>query len=114
MDRQNRRELIAAYKERKVCGGVFGIRNTVTGKILLLSTTDLQGCENRFRFSQMTGSCTYSKVQKDWAQYGGQAFCFELYEALEKKETQTDRQFREDIDTLYGLWLEKLQGQALY
>ena len=58
MDRQNRRELIAAYKGRKVRGGVFGIRNTVSGKILLLSTADLQGCENRFRFSQMTGSCT--------------------------------------------------------
>ena len=34
MDKQQRREAAAAYKARRMQGGVFQIRNTGTGRIL--------------------------------------------------------------------------------
>ena len=48
MEKQQRREAVAAYKARRQRGGVFQIRNTQTGRILLRRTLDLRGSENRF------------------------------------------------------------------
>ena len=51
MDKQQRREAAAAYKTRRQLGGVFQIRNTETGRILLRRTADLRGSQNRFQFA---------------------------------------------------------------
>ena len=45
-----------------------------------------------------------------WAQYGPAAFTLEVLEELEQKETQTEREFAEDIAVLRELWAEKLAG----
>lgn len=114
LDKQDRRDKIAAYKARPITGGVFCIKNTITGRILLQAATDLHGCKNRFDFSQMTGSCIEHRLQQDWKQYGAQAFAFEILDTMEKKETQTSREFRDDIDALLESWREKLQENPQY
>lgn len=114
MDKQNKKELAAAYKERKVVGGVYGIVNSENGKMLLLSTCDMQGSRNRFEFSKNTGSCINLKLRADWQKYGNTAFDFTVLEELTKKESQTDKEFAEDIDTLQELWGEKLHEKDLY
>lgn len=114
MDQVNRKDAIASYKARKIVGGVYCIRNTITGRILLQSACDLHGCENRFRFSQTTDSCTLLCLSADWKQYGGKAFAFELLESLEKKETQTDAEFQSDIETLLMIWQERLAETPMY
>ena len=114
MEKQDRRDAIAAYKARKNVGGVFCIRNTVTGRVLLSRAVDLKGSENRFSFAQMTDMCTDHALRDDWKQYGSKAFVFEVLETLTQKETQTDKEFRDDVQTLYELWQEKLAGQELY
>lgn len=45
-----------------------------------------------------------------WKSHGAAAFSFEVLETLEKKEAQSDQEFSEDIDILYQLWAEKLNG----
>ncbi len=50
----HKKELKARYKDRRIIGGVFVIRNTATNKLFLDSTTDLQGSKNRFAFAQQT------------------------------------------------------------
>lgn len=114
MKKPNKKELIAAYKERKVKGGVYAIKNTVTGKVLLLCATDIQGCKNRFDFSQNTGGCVNMKLTEDWNKYGGKSFVFELLEEVEMSPTQTQKEFSEDIKLLYEIWLEKLNSVELY
>lgn len=111
---ETRREKKTQYKERKKTGGVFVIRNTAAGKALLLAAADLQGSRNRFEFAQKTGSCVDLKLQKDWAEQGGNAFAFEVLEELEKGETQTDAEFSKDIALLKEIWQEKLAGERLY
>lgn len=66
----HKKELIAQYKARKVTGGVFCILNTQTGKCLLMAERDVKGSQNRFAFSQMTGSCVHMLLQQDWKTYG--------------------------------------------
>ncbi|SKC72104.1 GIY-YIG nuclease family protein [Maledivibacter halophilus] len=114
MEKKDRKEKIVAYKERKIVGGVFIIKNIINGKMLILTSTDLYGCKNRFEFSQKTGSCVYMKLQSDWKKLGGEAFTFEILEKLEKKDTQTPKEFKEDIKVLEEIWLEKLGSHKLY
>ncbi len=95
-------------------GGVYAIRNTAAGKLLLTSTNNLAGCQNRFVFSQKNNSCVNWQLQKDWEKYGGGGFVFEVLDELVKKETQTDEEFTADIKMLEEIWREKLKKADLY
>ena len=114
MDKQNKKEMLAAYKERKVIGGICAIKNIANGKMLLLSVLDLQGYKNRFGFSQATGGCINVRLQKDWEKFGADSFVLETLEELVKKETQTLKEFSDDIKTLKEIWLEKPDPDMLY
>lgn len=114
MDKQLRKEILAAYKERQVTGGIYIIKNTVNGKMLLLSAADLQGAKNRFEFCRLMNSCTYVKLQKDWEQLGADSFVFETLEDLKTQEGQTSKEFKDELKVLEELWLEKLNGDKLY
>jgi len=111
---QTKREGRAAYKERKIIGGIYVIRNSDSDKILLDSAIDLQGRKNRFEFSQKTGSCIDLNLQKDWIAHGKEKFIFEVLEELEKGETQSMNEFKEDIEVLKLIWLEKLAQVPCY
>jgi hypothetical protein len=112
--KQNRKDLVEQYKQRKVVGGVYLIRNTINGKIAVEATVDMPGSQNRFAFAQSTGSGTIFKLQKDWLAMGGSAFVLEVLETIEKKESQTDKEFKEDVQTLKEIWLEKLAHETFY
>lgn len=114
MDKQSKKNMSAAYKEKKKTGGIYAIRNSVTGKALLGAATDMEGFRNRFSFSQATGSCVQPKLEADWKKYGGQAFVLEIMETIEKKSDQTDREFADDIAVLKDLWMEKSDPLSLY
>jgi hypothetical protein len=116
VDPETRKQLIAAYKERsrKNTGGVYIIRNTQNGKLLLEIASDIAAAENRFSFAQKTGSCINMKLAKDWAIYGGGAFTFEIAETINRNEDQTPMEFREDLNVLKKMWAEKSDPAALY
>ena len=114
MAQPDRKELIAKYKERKIIGGVYAIKNMTTGRALLLSAQDLQGSKNRFEFAQKTGSCIHPKLKDDWEVYGAKGFEFVTLEELEKLETQTPDEFKEDIKVLTEIWVEKFDPTELY
>lgn len=114
MEKQKKKELLNKYKERKVTGGICVIKNTANGKMLLAAVTDLQGYKNRFEFFNSTGSCTDNRLKNDWNEFGADVFVLETFEELVKKETQTAKEFSEDIETLKEIWLEKLDPNMLY
>ena len=114
MDKQNKKELLTEYKARKVTGGIYLIKNTVTGKFLLLNTVNLQGSKNRFDFSRKMGSCENLKLASDWKEYGSSAFTLEVLEEIDKGDNQTQDEFKDDIKLLYSMWLEKFDPVNLY
>ena len=114
MEKEERRAAAAAFKARRRVGGVYCIKNTGNGKLLLAGSTDLNGSENRFRFEQMTDSCFDSALASDWKQYGAKAFAFEVLETLEQNEDQEQAEFAEDIAVLLDFWLERTPPETLY
>ena len=113
-DKQTKKEIITEYKNREFIGGVYAIRNTLSNRLLVGASTDLQGIRNRFEFSQKTDSCVDMKLQSDWKQFGGSQFCFEVLDELKKSETQTMDEFQADIAALKEIWLDELAGHVLY
>ncbi|MDF2568188.1 MAG: ArsR family transcriptional regulator, partial [Oscillospiraceae bacterium] len=65
-------------------------------------------------FCQLTDTCAYTSLQKDWREYGAKSFCFEVLEQLTQKETQTQQEFKADIKILEDIWKEKLSEHDLY
>jgi hypothetical protein len=116
LDQEARKRLIDDYKKRSRTdtGGVYLIRNTKNGKILVEIASDIEAAENRFGFSQKTGSCINMKLNKDWAVYGPDVFKFEIAETIDKNENQTPMEFREDLNVLKQMWMEKLDAEILY
>ncbi|HWP51232.1 MAG TPA: GIY-YIG nuclease family protein [Clostridia bacterium] len=112
MDASSKKALKAQYKNRIVVGGVFTVRCAAGDAAWLRSTTDMQGSENRFTFSVSTNSCPEVCMTKAWKQHGASAFSFEIIEAIEKKEEQTDREFSDDVAVLLQMWSEKLLNQT--
>jgi len=114
MDSSDKKKLQLQYKSKETIGGVFLIRNTTNNKILLDAATNLSSRKNRFEFSQKTGSCVEMKLQGDWSAQEGRQFVFEVLEELEKGKTQTNEEFKADIDFLKEIWLDKLSNEDFY
>ena len=114
MDRERKKQLTTSYLEKKKIGGVLGVRNKLTGKTLLISTTDIDGYMNRFSFSLSTNSPIHVKLTSDWMKYGSEQFVCEILESIEKKKDQTDREFTDDIAELLNMQKEKMDPALLY
>jgi len=114
MKPQNKKDLIAAYKQRVQIGGIYAVTNKQTGKNLVLASADIGGIRKRYEFAEATGGCFHPKLQQDVNRFGAGAFSFAVLEEMEKKNTQTDREFAEDLDVLLSMWLEKYDPEKLY
>ena len=109
-----RKKLINEYKQLKQSGGIYKITNSLSGMYLLGHTSDLRGIQNRFNFSVSTGSCIHPKLQKDWKEFGGKTFTFDILESIEKKEDQSQDEFIDDLKTLEQIWHGKFDTSNEY
>lgn len=76
MDRK--RELKQQFKETEVEAGVYQIRNTVNSKILVGSTKNLKTINGIQFMLEMNNYTTNNELQKEWKEYGKDAFEFEI------------------------------------
>ena len=114
MKPQNKKELLEAYKRRKQIGGIYAVTNTKTGRALVLASADIDGIRKRYEFAEMTGGCFHPKLIRDVEACGCGVFTFSVLDTLEKKETQTDREFLDDLEALLELRLADLDPTGLY
>jgi hypothetical protein len=109
-----RKEIINAYKESKLHGGVYTITNTQSGKYLIDHTMNLKSVQNRFQFAVMTGLLFHTKLQKDWSELGAKTFVLAVLEELEQKPEQSRAQFADDLKELEQLWRANLDASKEY
>jgi hypothetical protein len=104
----SRQELKRAYQERPKPAGVFQIKNTVNGKVLLGSSLNLDGVLNRHRFQLSLGIHPNKELQRDWNQLGADAFACEILE-LVKVTDDPHFNLNDELTLLEQIWLEQLQ-----
>ena len=109
-----RKEITNEYKERKLYGGVYTITNTLNGKYLIDHTVNLKSVQNHFQFAIATGSTIHPKLQKDWEEWGAQAFTLKVLEELEQQPEQSQAEFMDDLKTLEQLWRTNLDASKEY
>ena len=103
----DRKRLTREYKEGKRPIGVFRVRNTVNGKCFVGSSKDLSAILNRHRFTLEHGSHANRALQRDWNEFGAEAFVFEVVDTLTPDEAP-DYDPAVDLRVFEALWLEKL------
>ena len=111
----DRKALLRLYKETPRAAGLFAVRNTIDGVLLVGTSTDLPGMLNRQRFQLEMRSHPDKVLQADWERLGSDAFSFEVLEELKLPE-ERGYDLHDDLTALRDLWLEKLSaaGQVLY
>jgi group I intron endonuclease len=103
----DKKRLIREYKETRRPMGVYQVRNTVNGKVLIGVSVDLPSMLNRQQSQLRMGGHPNRELQKDWAEYGPDAFEFEILDTLTPPE---DPNYvpKNDLKALEELWLDKL------
>lgn len=114
---QRKKELVNAYKQKPLEGGVYVIRNVKNGKYRLYAQMNPTGSKNRFDFAKATNTAVgieSGEMQKDWQQFGADAFEFEMLEVIVQKETQTAEELKGDLQVMHELWAEKFDPALSY
>ena len=112
---QSRKDIIREYKERKKTAGVFVIRNTANGRLLLGSSLNIDGPLNKHRFMLQIGSHRNAAMQADWKEFGAEAFVFEILETVEPSDAP-GFDMDEELTLIEEIWIEKLDpfGESGY
>lgn len=106
---KSRKDMIREYQQRDVSAGVFQIKNTVNGKILLGSSLNLDGPLNAHKFMLKINGHRNIELQKEWNEYGPDAFVFEILEEV-KVSDDPGFNFKDELTLLEQIWLEELQS----
>ena len=82
MSKERRKELLAAYKEKKPRPGIFSVRCTVTGQVWVQANPNLDTCKNGVWAALRFGGHPNKVLQTQWTTHGADAFVLEEIEAL--------------------------------
>lgn len=105
---KSREEIKREYKERPKPAGVFQVKNTANGKVLLGSSLNLEGPLNSHKFMLSIGRHRNEALQRDWNEFGEEKFVFEILEVVKVKE-DPNFDMDQELTLLEEIWLEKLQ-----
>ncbi|MCD9021848.1 GIY-YIG nuclease family protein [Cohnella silvisoli] len=105
--KEERAKLIQQFKEIPIEAGVYQIRNTVNGKVFIDSTLNLRSLNGRSGTLQ-AGTHSSRALQKEWNEYGSQAFVMEVLEVLKPSDNPFVVQ-KDELKKLEKSWIEKLQ-----
>src|SRR5436853_850211 len=104
----DRKTLIREYKETRRPMGVYRVLNTVNQKSFVGTSVDLPAMLNRQQSQLRMGGHPNKALQKDWNEYGAEAFEFEVLDTLEVPD-RDGYDPKADLRTLEGMWLDKLK-----
>ncbi len=103
---KSKRDIKREYLERKKPAGVFQVKNSANGKVLLGSSLNIEGSLNSQRFMLSSGQHRNATLQKEWNEYGADAFVFEILEVVNAKD-DPNFNLSDELTLLEQIWLEK-------
>jgi len=105
---KSNKELKDAYKQKKFSIGVFQIRNTVNGKVLVSSSVNLDAIFNRIRAELKFNGHRNEQLQKEWNAFGEEKFKFEVLSEIGQEEN--DRvDYESEVKKLEAMFIEEIQ-----
>ncbi|WP_137670293.1 DUF2087 domain-containing protein [Paenibacillus naphthalenovorans] len=108
MNREKRKELVAAYMETERPMGVYCITNRRNGKMWIESSPDLDAIAKRHQFELNMGMFRSKAMQHDYNEVGKAEFQFEVLERL-KQRKDGYQDVRHELAVLEAKWMEQLQ-----
>jgi hypothetical protein len=111
MDRQQRKEAIAAFKERKPAWGVYAVICTATGEAWVGRSSHVDNHRNGLWFALRLGTSIYPSLQAAWAAHGEREFRFEELERLREDFPEYARV--DELKARQTLWCSRLQASLL-
>lgn len=106
MDKNTRKEMIREYKEQPIYYGVIQIKNKENGKIFIETVPNTKNRWHVYQLSLDSHFYAGSPLQKEWDEYGADAFEFEV---LWQKKNDDVVNMKHELKELKKEWLEKLQ-----
>ncbi|MCY1058205.1 GIY-YIG nuclease family protein [Nannocystis sp. SCPEA4] len=94
------------YREQPRRAGIYLIRNTVSGKVLLGSTMNLHGPLNRHRFMLGIGGHPNRALQEDWRRLGPDAFEFTIADVVTPQDEEAGPH-EDELWLLEQVWIER-------
>ena len=104
-----RRARIRDYKDAFPPMGIWAVRNTVTGRVWLGASTNVEGMLNRIRFQLKRGAHREASLAQAWAQHGPEAFSFEVLDRVKQRD-DPDFDYAAELQTMLQLWQAELAG----
>nr|WP_315032999.1 GIY-YIG nuclease family protein [uncultured Chryseobacterium sp.] len=83
-----KRELREKAKNHKVTMGVLSVKNRTTHTQYIQGSLNLEALVNKMKFLLNGGLFANSELQKDWNEYGSEAFIFEFASIIPDEENQ--------------------------
>lgn len=105
--KEERANLVQQFTKIAIEGGVYQIKNTVNGKILVDKTPNLKSLNGRTLSLQM-GTDKNKALQKEWNEFGADAFVMEILEVLKPNDNPFVSQ-KDELKKMVEHWIDKLQ-----
>jgi hypothetical protein len=107
----DRKDAIRKFKEQKPRLGAFAIRCSVSGRVWVGSSRNLDATRNGCWFSLRLGSHQNKELQAEWNNNGEPAFQYEILETLD--QDLQPLAVRDLLKETQRRWVEQLSAGAL-
>ena len=111
MDKQSRRDIARAYKERKVPVGIFSLRCARTGETWIGLSRNLDGAANSALLGLRMGSHRNKAMQAAWTAHGADAFVYGVLETLEEDLSAVGKE--DWLKARLRHWIAALEGHSI-
>lgn len=103
----DKRMLKRQYLDTACRAGVYAIRNQLTGRVLVGSSTNVQAALNRHRFELRQASHRNRLLSHDWSVHGESSFSFDILDTV-KPDPDRKVDIARELDELLALWRQEL------
>ncbi len=111
MDRESRRAVVAAYKERESASGVYAVLCTATGETWVGCSNHVDTRRNGLWFELRLGTSRHDCLQAAWREHGEGEFRFEELDRLRPDFPKLSR--TDELHKRAALWRERLAASPL-
>jgi len=111
MKGEARKAAVAAYKERKVVGGVYAVRCAASGETWVGHWPNIETIQTRLWFTLRQGTHPRKELVEAWRRHGEAQFSFEILERLEDEPSSYTRD--SDLKDLASRWRETLKANPI-